>query len=114
MPLKLFPFRYRDPLTGKWVNARYVAERHEIARYKDWEIAGLPEIRGDGQQNYFRPYPPTSAPSAANVEPQPVLRGDERFLVLLFLRRYVTWCARRRRFEQMLEAATLFRQVRQS
>jgi hypothetical protein len=23
MPLELFPFRYRDPLTGKWVKARY-------------------------------------------------------------------------------------------
>ena len=29
--LELFPFRYRDPLTGKWVKARYKAERHEIA-----------------------------------------------------------------------------------
>ena len=27
--LELFPFRYRDRLTGKWVKARYVAERHE-------------------------------------------------------------------------------------
>jgi len=26
----LYPFRYRDELTGKWVKARYVAERHEI------------------------------------------------------------------------------------
>jgi len=45
MPIKeLFPFRYRDPVTGKWVSARYVAERHEIAeRYKEWEIAGPPE-----------------------------------------------------------------------
>ena len=32
--LELFPFRYRDPRTGKWVRARYRAERHEIeARY---------------------------------------------------------------------------------
>jgi len=30
MRLELFPFRYRDPLTGKWVRARYVAERHVI------------------------------------------------------------------------------------
>jgi hypothetical protein len=26
--LELFPFRYRDRLAGKWVKARYVAERH--------------------------------------------------------------------------------------
>jgi len=31
MPKELFPFRYRDDLTGKWVRARYLAERHEIA-----------------------------------------------------------------------------------
>jgi hypothetical protein len=37
-PLELYPFRYRDPLTGKWVRARYVAELHEIARYVEWEI----------------------------------------------------------------------------
>jgi hypothetical protein len=44
--LELFPFRYRDRLTGKWVKARYVAERHEIAaRYAEWEIIGSPEIR---------------------------------------------------------------------
>jgi hypothetical protein len=32
--LVLFPFRFRDPLSGKWARARYVAEHHEIvARY---------------------------------------------------------------------------------
>ena len=30
--LGLFPFRYRDPRTGKWKRARYVAERHIIAK----------------------------------------------------------------------------------
>jgi len=46
MRLELFPFRYRDPLTGKWVRARYVAERHVIAeRYAEFEIIGPPEIR---------------------------------------------------------------------
>jgi hypothetical protein len=45
-PLTLYPFRFRDPLTGKWVRARYVAERREIAaRYAEWEIIGAPEIR---------------------------------------------------------------------
>jgi len=45
-PLTLYPFRFRDPLTGKWVRARYVAERSEIAaRYAEWEITGAAEIR---------------------------------------------------------------------
>ena len=44
--LMLSPFRFCDPLTSKWVRARYVAERQEIAaRYAEWEIIGAPEIR---------------------------------------------------------------------
>jgi len=45
------PFRY------KWVKARYVAERHEIAtRYAEWEIIGPREIREvDPDARYFTP-----------------------------------------------------------
>ena len=44
--LELFPFRYRDPRTGKWTRARYVASRQEIAaRYAEYGIAGPAEIR---------------------------------------------------------------------
>ena len=51
MTIELFPFRFRDPLTGKWVRARYLAERKEIAaRYAEWEITGAPEIRAPGGQ----------------------------------------------------------------
>ena len=55
--LELYPLRFRDPLTGKWVRARYVAERHEIAaRYAEWEITGPPEIREvDPNARYFNP-----------------------------------------------------------
>jgi hypothetical protein len=46
MPKEPFPFRYRDAVSGKWVKARYVRERHEIeARYKVWEIVSQPEYR---------------------------------------------------------------------
>jgi hypothetical protein len=57
MRLELFHFRYRDPLTGKWVRARYVAERHVIAeRYAEYEIIGEPEIREvDPDARYFNP-----------------------------------------------------------
>lgn len=56
--IELFPFRYRDRLTGKWVRARYVAERSEIsARYADWEITGPPEVRDvDPDAQYFSPW----------------------------------------------------------
>ena len=44
MPRGFFQFRYRDPLTGKMVKARYRAERHEItARYAEWELIEPPE-----------------------------------------------------------------------
>jgi hypothetical protein len=44
--LILFPFRFHDPVSRRWVRARYVAERHVIAaRYDEWEIIGPPEIR---------------------------------------------------------------------
>ena len=36
----------RGRVSGNWVHARSVAERHEIAaRYADWEIAGPLQIR---------------------------------------------------------------------
>ena len=45
--------------------------------------------------------------SAWSKLPPPIEDQLERFLVLLFLRRYVTWCARTRRFAAMNGAARL-------
>jgi hypothetical protein len=49
MPIQLFPFRYRERLTGRWVRARYRATREEIAtRYAEWEnhrASGNPQPR---------------------------------------------------------------------
>ncbi len=55
---ELFPFRYRDKLIGKWICARYVAQRHGIAeRYAEWEIIGPPEIREWREdERYFNPF----------------------------------------------------------
>lgn len=55
---ELFEFRYRDPRTGKWIRARYRAERHELAaRYAECEIIGDPEIQDlDPDARYFNPY----------------------------------------------------------
>src|SRR5690349_13482064 len=113
--LELFPFRYRDRLTGKWTRARYVAERHEIARrYAEWEIVGPPEIRDvDPNERYPSHWRANSieAESTRRLGPQPVLSPDiddrELFLVSVFLRRYVTYCARARRYAQMNGAARL-------
>jgi hypothetical protein len=153
MRLELFPFRYRDPLTGKWVRMRYVAERHEIeARFAEYEILGPVEVRevdqGARYFRYFSPHnkiarshlpagePPQSDPPRPEKEPPskdppvkeppekdppvkepPVeapatLDGLERFLLIVFLRRYVTYCARRRRFAAMNGATRLFAELK--
>ena len=122
MRLELFPFRCRDPPTGKWVQARYKALREEIAaRHAEFEIIGPPEIREvDQRAQYFNPHykvmaaaeltrisetPPELQPHLATP---PAIDAVEAFLVRLFLRRYVTYCARRRRFASMNGAARLF------
>jgi hypothetical protein len=62
--LELFPFKFRHPVTGRWVRARYVAERHIIEQnYAALEITGPPEIRDiDPHADYFSPFrrPPRS------------------------------------------------------
>ena len=58
-----------------------------------------------------------ASPSEAQLELQPHLAmppridTEERYLLRLFLRRYVTWCARQRRFAQMQGAARHFGEV---
>ncbi|HYE40932.1 MAG TPA: hypothetical protein VEB23_13430 [Ramlibacter sp.] len=56
-PLRLYPFKYRDPLTGRWVKARYKAEIHELEqRYPGrYEITGPPEERDSGGQGFMPP-----------------------------------------------------------
>jgi len=122
--LELFPFRYREPFTGKWAKARYRAERHEIAaRYQEWEITGPPEIRDvDPNARYFTPWKVMPHAELMRIEEpslemQPQLaeppRIDEReaLMATLFLRRYVTYCARGKRYAQMQGAARLLRGV---
>ncbi len=52
----LFPFRFRDPMTGKWTKARYRAERSVItARHTEFVITGEPEYRQPAG-GYFSPH----------------------------------------------------------
>jgi hypothetical protein len=131
-PLLLYPFRFFDPIRKRWVCARYVAKRYEIeARYTQWEIIGPPEVRAGGYAAMFNPWrrspdrsahlPPVEEPPPDHgptpdpppvEQPPPIDDPLERFLVLLFLRRYITYCARLRRFAQMNGAARLFAEVR--
>ena len=104
-------FRYLDRLSGKWVRPRYKASLDELnARYDRWQTIGPTEIRGAAPVQMFRTpariveKPPELRPHLAPL----VVDATERFLLRLFLRRYVTWCARRRRFAAMQGAARLF------
>jgi len=47
-----------------------------------------------------------------HLESPPAVDTVESFLTTLFLRRYVTYCARRRRYAQMQGAARLLETVR--
>ena len=43
--LQLYPFRFRDPLTGKWVCARHRMQVPALQRqYAEWELTGAPEF----------------------------------------------------------------------
>jgi len=114
--LELFPFRYRDPRTGKWVRARYVAELHEIKRrYAEYEIIGPPENRDvNPDARYFAPHFNTMMSAELRrfrerpPELEPSIDALEAFLVRLFLRRYITYCARRGKYAAMQGAARLF------
>jgi hypothetical protein len=125
--LFLYLFRYVSDVTGKWVRARYKVEREVITeRYAEWEITGPAEIRS-GAGVVMLSLSSKRAPRADHLpieeppeEPPPEEPPDEdhpieeppiedpsaldqleRFFALLFLRRYVTHCARRRRFAAM-------------
>jgi hypothetical protein len=129
-PLLLYPFRFYDPVRRRWIRARYVAKIHDIiARHQQWEIIGPPEIRSGTPVVMLwaslapRPaahLPPVEEPPPDHgptpdpppvEQPPPIDDQVERFLVLLFLRRSVTWCARHRRFAAMNRAARLYREI---
>lgn len=121
MSLELYPFRFKDPVTGKWVRARYRATVRDIAaRYATWEITG-PVVRPASPSTGFDPFRKLvgHADWARLTEPAPQVDARcadavEVALVEIFLRRYVTYCARRRRYAALGGAAALLRSVRAS
>ncbi len=55
-PLYLYPFKYRDRLTGKWRIARYRGELHEIqAQHAAFEITGEPIVINGPMGKWFNP-----------------------------------------------------------
>ena len=96
------------------------------ARHDEWEIAGPPEGRDvHPDARYFTPWKVVSHAELMRIEePEPELQPhlakppaidpNEAFLAGLFLRRHVTYCARRGQHAQMNGAARLPNAVRPS
>lgn len=62
--LELYPFRFRDHLTGKWVRARHKMQVPALQRaYADWQITGTPEIRHVTPAS-TTPYNPFATPAS--------------------------------------------------
>ena len=59
-PIILYPFRRRDPLSGKWYRARYKVSEEQLAQHEgEWIVDGPPEIRRAlGPTSAFQPRPP--------------------------------------------------------
>ena len=116
MAHRLYPFRFRDPVTGKWVRARYRATPDDIARrYVEARIDGV-GVAPANVSTGFDPFRAAAAraPHDPRADAPLELETDvadalERALVATFLRRYVTWCARHRRYAAMNGAARLLR-----
>jgi hypothetical protein len=118
MSRELYPFRFKDPVTGKWVRARYRATLADIAaRYATWEVTGpasMPACTSIGFSPYRKvmPHAEWTRITEPPLQMHPALHDAlERALVQAFLRRYVTYCARRGRYAQMNGAARLLRAV---
>jgi hypothetical protein len=63
--LVLYPFRFRDRITGKWVRARHKLQVPALQRqYAEWEITGPPEIRDltPGSIEHFDPFKVAASP----------------------------------------------------
>ncbi len=44
--IRLYPFRFRDAVSGKWVRARHVLDYPTLTRrYEQFEVTGPAEVR---------------------------------------------------------------------
>ena len=105
------------------MRARYKASIDDIAlHHAEWEVTGPAEVRIP-IRGWFSPYrnliahaelrrieePPLQM--NPHLAKPPAIDGTESFLAGLFLRRYVTYCARRKRYAQLQGAARLHREI---
>lgn len=105
----VYPFKLRDELTGRWYLARW-KDRAESIEKRGGVIAGPPEvIRPIGAWHSVGTHGPTKPRPGDEVDTAPSVDELEAALARIFLRRYVTYCARTRRHAQAGGAAALWR-----
>ena len=113
--ITLYPFRKRDPLTGKWYRARWKAAPAEIEA-NGWVVDGPPHAYAAlGPTSGFQARRPQTRVDRVEMHPHwespPAIDETERFLAALFLRRYSAYCVRRGRYAQAQGAAALHREL---
>jgi len=109
----LYPFRRRDPLSGKRYRARWKASPEEIERNRcivegpaeSYAALGATSNFQGERLSILRDNRPQIHPQRESL---PAIEQLERFLACVFLRRYVTHCVRRKRYAQVQGAAALF------
>ena len=118
-PIVRYPFRLRDALTGKWYRARWNASLTEIESHRgEWIIDGPPETYAalGSTSNFQLERRPAPGRDRLQMHPQrdypPSIEQLERFLACVFLRRYTTYCVRRKQYAEAQGAAVLFRELR--
>lgn len=117
-PIVLYPFKVRDDRTGKWRRTRYNGSLEEIERLGG-EVCGEPVTYQSlgSTSNFLRNsvVSPIAGTGTVEMHPHwespPAIDALERFMAQMFLRRYVTWCVRKRRFAAAQGAAALHREL---
>jgi len=111
----LYPFKMRHERTGRWYRARWLASLEEIERLGGEVCGAEVTCRPLGHTSNFMRGAPAPPPGRLLMHPHwestPGIDAVERCLVRTFLRRYVTWCVRRRSFAAAQGAATLYRDL---
>lgn len=115
-PTVLYPFKLRHERTGRWYRARWHASLEEIERLGGEVCGAAITCRSLGNtSNFMRGV--VSPPETGRLQMHPhweapaAIDEFERALVRVFLRRYVTWCVRKRGFAAAQGAAALYRDL---
>jgi hypothetical protein len=114
-PPELYPFKLRHGRTGRWYRARWHASLDEIERLGGEVCGAGVAYRALGNTSMFLRGSPSVPPAPLQMDPHravpPGIDALERSLLRTFLRRYATWCLRKRSFAAAQGASALYRDL---